>query len=450
MPTASKKIVNAWAMYDWANSAYNLVITSTIFPAYYVGITAAANAGEKSYVDFFGRKFINTALQDYALAIVFLIVAIGSPILSSIADYKRNKKNWLKGFCYLGSAACMALFWFTKDTIEYGIIAFAIAAWGFWSSLVFYNSYLPDIAAPEDQDRISAKGFALGYIGSVLLQIICFVIILQPTWFGLDPANKTIGARLSFLLTGLWWLGFAQITFRALPISSGAERKAKKHVLVNGFHELQSVWAQLKHMPSLRRFLLSFFLYSMGVQTVMLVAAGFGKKEIFPKPEDEPKLLITIIIIQLVAMVGATAMSRLSKRIGNWWVITIALFIWIGIAVSAYFVESQTMFYVLAAIVGLVMGGIQSMSRSTYSKLLPATQDTTSFFSFYDVSEKIALVIGIFIFGYVEESSGSMRNSIVALAGFFILGLIAMIYTKPAYEKRMAELKNKQNETVYN
>ncbi|HWI91990.1 MAG TPA: MFS transporter [Flavisolibacter sp.] len=451
MPTtASKKIVNAWAMYDWANSAYNLVITSTIFPAYYVGITAAANAGEKSYVSFFGRKFINTALQDYALAVVFFIVAIGSPILSSIADYKRNKKNWLKGFCYLGSVACMALFWFTKDNIEFGMIAFAVAAWGFWSSLVFYNSYLPDIAAPEDQDRVSAKGFALGYIGSVLLQIVCFVIILQPTWFGLSESDKSIGARISFLLTGLWWLGFAQITFRALPISSGTERKTKKHVLINGFHELQMVWNQLKHMPSLRRFLLSFFLYSMGVQTVMLVAAGFGKKEIFPKPEDEPKLLITIIIIQLVAMVGATTMSRLSKRIGNWWVITIALLIWVVITVSAYFVQSQTLFYVLAAVVGLVMGGIQSMSRSTYSKLLPETQDTTSFFSFYDVSEKIALVIGIFIFGYVEESSGSMRNSIVALAGFFILGLIAMIYTKPAYEKRMAELKNKQNEIVHN
>jgi UMF1 family MFS transporter len=448
--TASKKIVNAWAMYDWANSAYNLVITSTIFPAYYVGITAAAHAGEKSYVNFFGRKFINTALQDYALAVVFLVVAIGSPILSSIADYKRNKKNWLKGFCYLGSLACMALFWFTKNNIEFGMIAFAVAAWGFWSSLVFYNSYLPDIAAPDDQDRVSAKGFALGYIGSVLLQIICFVIILQPTWFGLSEADKSIGARISFLLTGLWWLGFAQITFRALPASSGAERKAKKHVLINGFHELQNVWSQLKHMPSLRRFLLSFFLYSMGVQTVMLVAAGFGKKEIFPKPEDEPKLLITIIIIQLVAMVGATTMSRLSKRIGNWWVITIALLIWVGITISAYFVQSQTMFYVLAAVVGLVMGGIQSMSRSTYSKLLPETQDTTSFFSFYDVSEKIALVIGIFIFGYVEESSGSMRNSIVALAGFFVLGLIAMIYTKPAYEKRMAELKNKQNEIVHN
>lgn len=440
MQTASKKVVTGWAMYDWANSAYNLVITSTIFPAYYVGITAAAHAGEPAYVSFFGRKFINTALQDYALAVVFLLVSITSPILSSIADYKRNKKNWLKVFCYLGATGCIALFWFTKNNIEYGIIAFAVAAWGFWSSLVFYNSYLPDIAAPEDQDRISAKGFALGYIGSVLLQIICFVIILKPGWFGLSESDKSIGARLSFLLTGLWWIGFAQITFRVLPISSSAERKIKKNVLVNGFHELKLVWAQLKTMPSLRRFLLSFFLYSMGVQTVMLVAAGFGKKEIFPDPKDEPKLLITIIIIQLVAMVGAIFMSRLSKRIGNWWVLSSAVVIWIGVCIGAYFVKSQTNFYILAAIVGLVMGGIQSMSRSTYSKLLPETKDTTSFFSFYDVTEKIALVIGIFLFGFVEEQSGSMRNSIVALGSFFVLGMIALLYAKPAYEKRIAEI----------
>jgi len=442
MQTASKKVVNAWAMYDWANSAYNLVITSTIFPAYYVAITAASDPNKKSYVSFFGRKFINTALQDYALAVVFLIVAFSSPILSSIADYRRNKKTWLKAFCYIGSASCIALFWFTKNNIEYGIIAFAIAAWGFWSSLVFYNSYLPDIAAPEDQDRVSAKGFALGYIGSVLLQIICFVIILKPGLFGLNEEDKTVGARLSFLLTGLWWLGFAQIPFSVLPKSSSVNlQKEKKNVFSSGFHELKLVWSQLKLMPSLKRFLFSFFLYSMGVQTVMLVAAGFGKKEIFPKPEDEPKLLITIIIIQLVAMVGAIMMSRLSKRIGNWWVLTISIIIWIGVCISAYFIESQSAFYVLAAIVGLVMGGIQSMSRSTYSKLLPETMDTTSFFSFYDVTEKIALVIGIFIFGFIEEKNGSMRHSIVALGTFFILGLLALLYLKPAYKKRMEELK---------
>jgi UMF1 family MFS transporter len=445
MQTASKKVINGWAMYDWANSAYNLVITSTIFPAYYVGITAAAHAGEKSYVSFFGRKFVNTALQDYALAAVFILVAITSPILSSIADYKRNKKNWMKTFCYIGSAACIALFWFTKNNIEFGIIAFAVAALGFWSSLVFYNSYLPDIAAPEEQDRISAKGFALGYIGSVLLQIVCFVIILKPTWFGLGGTDKSIGARLSFLLTGLWWLGFAQITFRVLPTTLPTERKAKKHFLINGFHELSLVWKQLKDMPSLKRFLLSFFLYSMGVQTVMLVAAGFGKKEIFPDPKDEPKLLITIIVIQLVAMIGAWLMSRLSKKIGNWWVITIAVLVWIGVCIGAYEVKTQTTFYILAAIVGLVMGGIQSMSRSTYSKLMPETQDTTSFFSFYDVTEKIALVIGIFIFGFVEERSGDMRNSVIALGGFFIASIFCLLYTKPAYEKRMAELNKAGN-----
>ncbi|HMK20246.1 MAG TPA: MFS transporter [Chitinophagaceae bacterium] len=448
MQTASKKVLNGWAMYDWANSVYNLVITSTIFPAYYVAITAATDPNEKSYVSFFGRKFINTALQDYALAFVFLIVAFSSPILSSIADYRRNKKIWLRIFCYIGSASCMALFWFTKDinnnvNIEYGIIAFAIAAWGFWSGNVFYNSYLPDIAAPKDQDRISAKGYSFGYIGSVLLQLICFVIILKPELFGLNEEDKTIGARLSFLLSGLWWFGFAHIPFSVLPKGSpGNSTKEKRNVFSSGFNELKLVWQQLKLMPSLKRFLFSFFLYSMGVQTVMLVAAGFGKKEIFPKPEDESKLLMTIIIIQLVAMVGAMLMSRLSKRIGNWWVLTISLLIWIGVCVCAYFIQSQTAFYILAAVVGLVMGGIQSMSRSTYSKLLPETKDTTSFFSFYDVSEKIALVIGIFLFGFIEEQSGSMRNSIVALASFFILGLLAMLYAKPAFEKRMAELKH--------
>lgn len=442
MQTASKKVVNAWAMYDWANSAYNLVITSTIFPAYYVGITAAADPSQPSVVKFFGRTFINTALQNYTLGIVFLLVAITSPILSSIADYRRNKKIWLRWFCYVGSASCVALFWFTKNNIEYGMIAFGIAALGFWSSLVFYNSYLPDIAAPEDQDRISAKGFSLGYIGSVLLQVICFVIILKPGWFGLNEGDKTIGARISFLLTGIWWFGFAQITLRAMPLSSRTDRKAKKRVLMNGFHELKLVWKQLKDMPSLKRFLLSFFLYSMGVQTVMLVAAGFGKKEIFPKPEDEPKLLITIIIIQLVAIVGALGMSRLSKRIGNWWVITLAVLIWIGICVAGYNVHSQTQFYILAAIVGLVMGGIQSMSRSTYSKLLPITQDTTSFFSFYDVTEKIAIVIGIFTFAYLEERTGNMRNSIMALGLFFVAGMMALLYAKPAFDKRMKEINS--------
>ncbi|HRP30559.1 MAG TPA: MFS transporter [Agriterribacter sp.] len=432
MQTAPKKVINGWAMYDWANSVYSLVITTTIFPAYYVGITSVGNSNGKHYVNFFGKQFINTTLLDYALAIVFLIVALSSPILSSIADYRRNKKLYLRWFCFLGSAACCALFFFTPQRIELGVILFSLAALGYWGSLVFYNSYLPDIAAPEDQDRISAKGFALGYTGSVLLQIICFMIIVKPEWFGLNAADKTLGVRFSFLLTGLWWFGFAQFTLRVLPLPSVKERHAKKNVFTNGFHELSLVFGQLKGLPVLRRFLLAFFLYSMGVQTVMLVAAGFSKKEIFPKPEDEPKLLFTLILIQLVAIIGAIVMSRVSRWIGNLQVLIVSVCFWIVICICAYFVQTQIQFYILAACVGLVMGGIQSMSRSTYSKFLPETKDTTSFFSFYDVTEKIGLVIGLFSFGFLEEITGSIRNSIIALIVFFVLGLLALWYTKNA------------------
>jgi UMF1 family MFS transporter len=435
-------------MYDWANSAYNLVITSTIFPAYYVGITTSKIAGQPSYVNFFGHRFINTALQNYALGMVFLLVAFSSPILSSIADYRRNKKLWLRWFSYLGAFSCIALFFYLPNgsvetgvaRTEYGIIAFSIAALGYWGSLVFYNSYLPDIAAPEDRDRVSAKGFSMGYIGSVLLQIICFVIIVMPEKFGMD-ANTTLPIRLSFLLTGLWWFGFSQITLRAMPMGSREERKSKKHVLINGFHELKLVWHQLKQMPATKRFLFAYFLYSMGVQTVMLVAAGFAKKEIFTDPKDEPKLLTTIILIQLVAILGAWGMSRLSSIIGNWWVLFTAVLIWIGVCIAAYSVYAQTTFYMVAAVVGLVMGGIQSMSRSTYSKLLPVTQDTTSFFSFYDVTEKIALVIGLFLFAYVEENTTSMRNSIIPLGIFFCMGLLALLYARPAFKQFFAAEK---------
>lgn len=422
-------------MYDWANSVYNLVITTTIFPAYYVSITAKGDGTGEHMVNFFGKHFINTTLLDYVLAVVFLFVALSSPVFSSIADYRRNKKVYLKLFCIIGAAACSGLFFFGESTIELGVLLFALAAVGYWGSLVFYNSYLPDIAAPEDQDRVSAKGYALGYIGSVLLQIICFVIIVKPEWFGLNSTDKTLGVRISFLLTGLWWFGFAQLALRVLPLPSKKERQEKKNVFTNGFRELSIVFKQLKQMPVLRRFLLAFFLYSMGVQTVMLVAAGFSKKEIFTKPEDEPKLLFTLILIQLVAIIGAIVMSRLSKRIGNLQVLLISVFFWIGICIWAYFVQTQVQFYILASCVGLVMGGIQSMSRSTYSKFLPETKDTTSFFSFYDVTEKIALVIGLFSFGLLEDLTGSIRNSIIALVVFFVLGLFALLYTKRAVKK---------------
>jgi len=417
MQTASKKVINGWAMYDWANSVYNLVITTTFFPAYYAAVTGLKNFPDG--ITFLGRRFVNTELKDYVLAFGFLIIALLSPVLSSIADYKGNKKNFMRFFCYMGALSCSLLFFFDKSHVTIGLVCFMFAGIGFYGSQVFYNSYLPEIAAEKDMDRISAKGYTMGYIGSVLMQLIGFALVMT-------MEDKGLALTLTFLLVGIWWVGFAQITFSRLPISPKSERKSKKHVLVNGFHELKIVWKQVLKMPVLKRFLSAFFFYSMGVQTVMLVAIDFGIKEL--KLADD-KLIITAVIIQLVAIGGAIVMSKLSAKYGNVNVLIFTVLLWIGVCIAGYFITTELHFYILASLVGLVMGGIQSLSRSTYSKLMPETKDTASFFSFYDVTEKFAIVIGLFSFGFIEGLTHSMRNSLLALITFFALGLILLLTT---------------------
>jgi UMF1 family MFS transporter len=422
MLTASKKVVNGWAMYDWANSVYNLVITTTFFPAYYAIVTSTSNFPDG--IRFLGRTFVNTELKDYVLAAGFLIIAALSPILSSIADYKGNKKNFMRFFCYLGALSCSTLYFFDKENVHLGLLSFMMAGIGFYGSQVFYNSYLPEISSDEDMDRISAKGFTMGYIGSVILQMIGFgLVIMIP--------NSPLPLKITFLLVGLWWVGFAQISFMRLPISSKSERKLKKHVLINGFNELRLVWNQLNDMPALKRFLASFFFYSMGVQTVMLVAIDFGIKILNLANE---KLIITAVIIQLVAILGAFIMSRLSGIFGNIRVLIITVLLWIAICIAGYYITTEMHFYIIAATVGLVMGGIQSLSRATYAKMMPATKDTASFFSFYDVTEKLAIVIGLLSFGFIEGFTGSMRNSILVLIIFFALGLLGLLLTAQKYK----------------
>jgi UMF1 family MFS transporter len=428
MKTASKKIITGWAMYDWANSVYNLVITTTFFPAYYAAITSLKNFPDG--IIFLGRHFVNTELKDYVLAVGFLLIALLSPILSSIADYKGNKKNFMRFFCYLGAASCSLLFFFDQSNILLGLLCFMLAGIGFYGSQVFYNSYLPEIAAEQDRDRVSAKGFSMGYLGSVIMQLIGFGLVM-----GMD--DKTMAIKITFLLVGVWWIGFAQITFNTLPSSTKSERKSKKHVLVNGFHELKIVWEQMVHLPILKRFLTAFFFYSMGVQTVMLVAIDFGIKEL--KLPDQ-QLIITAVIIQIVAIMGALGMSKLSSRFGNFNILIFTVLLWIGVCISGYFITTETHFYIIASLVGLVMGGIQSLSRSTYSKLMPETKDTASFFSFYDVTEKLAIVIGLFTFGFIEGIS-SIRNSILSLVIFFVIGFVLLL-TTAIKEKSLQQKSN--------
>jgi UMF1 family MFS transporter len=444
MQTASKKVVNGWAMYDWGNSAYNLVITSTIFPAYFEAIAVDDRNASKSTVTFLGRQFENTALYNYTLAIAMLIVAIISPLLSSIADYRGNKKSFLNFFLTLGSLSCAALFFFNTQNgttqspaspLGLGIACILLACVGFWGSQVFYNSFLPEIAAPEDRDRVSARGFAYGYVGSVLLQLICFVSVFFPGILGgyeNESDASTIQFRFCFFLVGLWWWGFGQYSLRRLPKPQPAGHgDLEHHVLSKGYNELRKVWKQVLKMPALKRFLIAFFFYNMGVQTVMLVAALYGKGEL-----EIPtiNLIVAILIIQLIAIPGALAISRLSARIGNMKTLLVLVILWIFICIAAF--RSPTggiyEFYILGASVGFVMGGIQSLSRSTYSKLMPVTKDTTSFFSFYDVTEKIAAVVGIFSFGYITDLSGSQRNSVLALTSFFIIGLLLLLYAGAA------------------
>jgi len=426
MQTASKKVVNGWAMYDWANSVYNLVITSTIFPAYYEAVTGDGN--ENTLIDKIKigeYEFSNTALYNYILAIAFVIVAIMSPILSSIADARGNKKQFLRFFCTMGSLSCASLYFFDSDHIIGGLISVIIACVGFWSSLVFYNSYLPEIAAPEDRDRISAKGFMMGYIGSVLLQIICFVFVLKPELFDITVGKAS---QISFLLVGVWWVSFGWLAISRLPESKGVKGVQSKNLFTQGYKELHKVWVELKTQPLLKQFLFSFFFYNMGVQTVMLAATLYGKSELNIPTTN---LIIAILIIQLVAIPGAHIMAKMASKWGNFNTIMVAILIWIGGCIMGYYLPRNSVmpFYSLAIIVGFVMGGIQSVSRSTYSKLMPETHDTTSYFSFFDVTEKVAIVIGMFSFGFINEITGSQRNSVLALCIFFIIGLVLLYRT---------------------
>ena len=426
MQTAPKKVINGWAMYDWANSVYNLVITSTIFPAYYEAVTGDGN--DNTIIDKIkvgNYEFSNTALYNYILGIAFVIVAILSPILSSVADYRGNKKQFLRFFCTMGSISCASLYFFDKDHINGGLISVIIACIGFWSSLVFYNSYLPEIAAPEDRDRISAKGFMMGYIGSVLLQLICFVFVLKPELFGITVGKAS---QISFLLVGIWWMGFGWLAIGRLPDGRGVKGAHTKNLFTQGYKELHKVWLELKTQPTLKRFLTAFFFYNMGVQTVMLAATLYGKSELNIPTTN---LILAILIIQVVAIPGANLMAKMASKFGNFNTLKIAVIIWIGGCVMGYYLPRNSVvpFYTLAVIVGFVMGGIQSVSRSTYSKLMPVTHDTTSYFSFYDVTEKIAIVIGMFSFGYINEITGSQRNSVLALTIFFILGFILLYRT---------------------
>ncbi|MGC6502480.1 MAG: MFS transporter [Flavobacteriaceae bacterium] len=423
----SKKLINAWAFYDWANSVYSLVISSAIFPIYF-GLLFETN----NTIPFLGYEVKNTAMISFVTATAFLVVAFISPLLSGIADYIGNKKRFMKLFVYLGSVSCAGLYWFEVETIYTGLLFYFLALIGLWASLVFYNSYLPDIAFPHQQDRASARGFSMGYVGSVLLLLFNLTMVMQPQWYGitgneLEASLKAM--KYSFISVGLWWAGFSQISFYFLPKGNSNAQKITKDIFWNGFKELRFVWNELKDNFKLKRYLGAFFVYSMSLQTVLLVAAYFGEEEIAwaSTSEKTTGLIISILLIQLVGILGAILTSRSSARFGNIPTLVVVNLIWAGLCVYAYYIQTPLQFYCIAGMVGMVMGGLQALSRSTYSKYLPETEDTTSYFSFYDVTEKIGIIIGMLLFGSLDQITGSMRSAILFFVVSFVIGALLLL-----------------------
>jgi MFS transporter, UMF1 family len=399
---------------------YTLVIISAIFPIFYASLFLKSSPN----ITVFAITLSNTSLITFITAFAFLVVAIMSPILSGIADFIGNKKKFLQIFCYIGSLSCLGLHFFDLENIYLGLFFYFFALIGFWGSLVFYNSYLPDVAFKEQQDGLSAKGYSMGYIGSVILLVICLFLVI-----GKEGEEAVKAMRLSFVLTGIWWLIFAQYTFYYLPKGNHNAEKVTKSVFFNGFKELVKVKNQLFENASLKKYLIAFFVYSMAVQTVILVATYFGEKEILWETDSQKRtgLIVSILVINLVAVLGAFLTSKASNKYGNIPTLIGINAIWVVICICAYFVTLPIHFYITAGFVGLVMGGIQALSRSTYSKFLPETEDTASFFSFYDVTEKIGIVIGMSIYGLIDLKTGSMRNSIVFLGFFFVVGLLLLL-----------------------
>lgn len=426
------KTIRAWTFYDWANSVFPLVINSAIFPAFYEYQTTHDANGQvvNSDINLWGFVFKNTELYSYFVSAALLVVCFTAPILSGIADYKGNKKRFLAGFCVLGSFSCAGLFFFDKQHIALSMLPFITATIGYWGSLVFYNAYLPEIASLENQDMVSARGFAMGYLGSSLLLIINLVLILTKTFSKLFN-YPGLDARIAMISVAIWWFLFAQYTLRHLPKGEpSSSHNSGSNIFLKGFKELLQVFRELKDQLALKRFLRSYFFYNMGVQTVMYMATLFAAKEIDWPSEDYKKtaLIISILLIQFLGIAGSYLFSWLSSKIGNLRALGCAIFFWICICVSVFlFINTPLEFYFTAASVGLVMGGIQALSRSTYSKLLPETKDHASYFSFFDVSEKIGIVIGVASFGFIEGLTGNMRQSVLALIAFFVLGFVGLL-----------------------
>lgn len=435
LPKGSKKLIRAWTIYDWANSVYSLVISSAIFPIYY----STYIFFDIQSITIFNYDINKDTLISLLSGLCFILIACISPILSGIADYIGNKKVFMKFFVYLGSISCMGLYFFELEIIEIGLALYFLALLGFWGSLVYYNSYLTDITFPDQTNIVSAKGYTMGYIGSVILLLVNLIMIYFYESFGFNSDKEAMKA--SFALVGLWWLVFSQYSFYYLPRGMGNKNEHKqRNIIWNGYRELLGVYKIIRSSKRFTRYLLAFFIFSFSLQTVLYIASYFGVSEINwgSTSEQTAGLIISILLIQIVAIAGAYGFTKFAQKFGNILVLTIAIFLWGCLCFYAYFIREPIQFYLIAGLVGLLMGGTQPVARATFSLFIPETNDTTSFFSFYDVTEKIGIFFGLIFYAFAAQITGSVRFSVIIFMFFFILGAILLLRVPKIDKKKLA------------
>jgi len=418
------KIINAWCMYDWANSAFATTIMAAVLPTFYSEV-AGANLRPVQASSYWG----------YTNTIAMLLIAVAAPILGAIADHSGAKKRFLGSFASLGILFTALLVLVSTGDWLMASVFYILGRVGFAGANIFYDSLLPHVAGPDEIDQVSAKGYALGYLGGGLLLVVNLAWIMKPELFGLPGAE--IASRLSFLSVAVWWAIFSIPLFRRVPEPSFAQQpRESANPIRAGFQRLGQTFRGIRRYRELFKFLIAFWLYNDGIGTIIIMAAIFGAEIGI----GTTSLIGAILAVQFLGVPFAFAFGWLARRLGTKRSILLALGVYTIIAIGGYFMQTGLHFWVLAFLVATVQGGSQALSRSLFGRMAPKTK-TAEFFGFYDVSSKFAGIAGPALFGLVGQLTGSSRLSIISLIFFFAAGglLLAQVNEKEGIRIAKAE-----------
>lgn len=422
----------AWYVYDWANSAFFTTVVAVLLGPYLTGLARAA-AGADGRVHPFGIPIAAESLWPYMVSLSVLLQVIVMPLTGAIADYGRRKRELLGLLAYIGAFATMAMYWVTGGRYALGSALFLVANVAFGASIVVYNSFLPEIAPPEERDSVSSKGWGLGYLGGGILLALNLLLYARAGDLGLTEGEAV---RLSLLSAGLWWAIFTIHPLRVLR-NRGPQKAAPPGQSVVGaaVAQLGHTLAEVRRYPQTLLFLVAYLIYNDGIQTVITMAVQFGSQEM---KLGMGTLTSAVLLVQFVAFLGALAFNQIARRTGNKQAVMLALLIWTGTLVYIYFaVFTANDFYIAAALIGAVMGGSQALSRSIYSFMIPKGREA-EYFSVYEISDKGTSWLGPLFFGLAVQLTGSFRIAILSLVVFFAAGIFLLARVDVARAAREA------------